>query len=149
MASTMLDIDSDLAQRTPLVSASFRLTSERHLLDHLVREFGIEGAKAWQKGDPDDEAGQSRRANGWSVTLPAQRTYSVDTAIAELLARLAPERDVIVNMTKLFELDAHVCVEATVWPGHLPVLHASPASVAAMAAYGAAFTLELGDAVAG
>ena len=143
MASTMLDIDADLALRTPVVSASFRLTSERHVLDHLVREFNIEGGQCWQKGDAEEGLGATRRAYGWSVTLPPQRTYSVDTAINELLLRLAPERDAIVQLIRLMELDAHVCLEVKLAPGHLPVLHAAPATIAAMAAYNAACSVDL------
>ncbi|UPG95630.1 DUF4279 domain-containing protein [Luteibacter aegosomatissinici] len=143
MASTMLDIDADLALRTPVVSASFRLTSERHVLDHLVREFQIEGGQCWQKGDAEEGTDVARRAYGWSVTLPPQRTYSVDTAISELLLRLAPERDTIVQLVRMMELDAHVCLEVKLAPGHLPVLHASPATIAAMAAYNAACSVEL------
>jgi hypothetical protein len=143
MASTMLDIDADLALRTPVVSASFRLTSERHVLDHLVREFAIEGGQCWQKGDAEEGLGATRRAYGWSVTLPPQRTYSVDTAINELLLRLAPERDAIVQLIRLMELDAHVCLEVKLAPGHLPVLHAAPATIAAMAAYNAACSVDL------
>ncbi|MGA7436974.1 MAG: DUF4279 domain-containing protein [Luteibacter sp.] len=145
MASTMLDIDADLTQQTPLVSASFRLTSERHVLDHIVAGFGIEGGHAWQKGDVDEGADQARRAHGWGVTLPAQRTYSVDTAISALLQTLAPQRDAIIQAITLLELDAHVNVEARVAPGHLPVLHAAKATIAAMAAYGAAVSVELRD----
>ncbi|UPG91390.1 DUF4279 domain-containing protein [Luteibacter aegosomaticola] len=143
MASSMLDIDADLALRTPLVSASFRLTSERHVLDHLVREFNIEGGQCWQKGDADEDDGMARRAYGWSVALPPQRTYSVDTAINALLLRLAPERDAIIQLIRLMELDAHVCLEVKVAPGNLPVLHAAPATIAAMAAYHAACSVDL------
>lgn len=143
MASTMIDIDADLALRTPVVSASFRLTSERHVLDHLVRGFAIEGGQCWQKGDPDDDQGVARRAYGWSVTLPPQRTYSVDTAINELLLRLAPEREALVQLIRMMELDAHICLEVRLAPGNLPVLHAAPATIAAMAAYNAACSVEL------
>jgi hypothetical protein len=142
MASTMLDIDADLALRTPVVSASFRLTSERHVLDHLVREFHIEGGQCWQKGDAEEGLGSARRAYGWSVTLPPQRTYSVDTAINELLLRLAPERDAIIQLIRLMELDAHVCLEVKLAPANLPVLHAAPSTIAAMAAYNAACSVE-------
>jgi hypothetical protein len=145
MASTMLDIDAELAQHTPSVSASFRLTSERHVLDHIVAGFGIEGGECWQKGDPDDTAGQARRAHGWSVSLPPQHTYSVDTAITALLQTLAPQRDAIIQAITLLELDVHVCIEASVAPGHLPVLHAAASTIAAMAAYGAACSVELRD----
>ena len=143
MASTMLDIDADLALRTPVVSASFRLTSERHVLDHLVREFAIEGGQCWQKGDAEEGLGATRRAYGWSVTLPPQRTYSVDTAINELLLRLAPERDASVQLIRLMELDAHVGLEVKLAPGHVPVLHAAPATRAARAAYTAACSVDL------
>ena len=143
MATSMLDIDADLAQRTPLVSASFRLTSDRHLLDHFIGDFAIEGAQSWQKGDVEEGQAQTRRAYGWSVTLPAQRSYSVDTAISELLLRLAPQRDAIIDAIRALELDAHVCLDVHVAPGHLPVLHAAPATIAAMASYNAACSVEL------
>ncbi|KJV30882.1 DUF4279 domain-containing protein [Luteibacter yeojuensis] len=143
MATGTLDIDTDLAQRTPVVTASFRLTSEHHVLDHLVSGFGIEGGASWQKGDVDDEAAQARRTHGWAVTLPPQRTYSVDTAISALLHALAPQRDAILQVVGLMEVDVHVCIDVQVAPGHLPVLHASPATIAAMAAYHAACSVAL------
>lgn len=143
MASNLLDIDTDLALRTPVVRASFRLTSDRHVLDHVLRDIAIEGGQCWQKGDAEEGTGVPRRAYGWSITLPPQRTYSVDTAINELLLRLAPEREVIIQLIRMMELDVHVCLEVRMSPGHLPVLHAAPATIAAMAAYHAACSVEL------
>lgn len=139
------DIDEGLDLHAPRVRASFRLTSERHLLDGLRDELAIDGALSWQKGDPDDSRGQQRRMHGWSLTLPDAPSYSADTALSELLLALAPKREEIVQAIRSMELDARVCIEVSMKAGHPPVLHCTPATIGAIASYGAAVSVQFDE----
>ncbi|URX62825.1 DUF4279 domain-containing protein [Luteibacter anthropi] len=140
--------DADLRQRAPRVRASFRLTSDRHLVDHLKDQLGLEAAHTWQKGDLDDTAINQRRAHGWCLRMPEQRTYTTDTALRELLDALRPRQDEIVTAIKALELDAHFHLDVEVHAGHLPACFWSDANIRAVAIYGASLHAQLIDAPA-
>ncbi|KAF1009633.1 MAG: hypothetical protein GAK28_00273 [Luteibacter sp.] len=136
----------DLHDRAPRVRASFRLTSERHLVDHLKDEFGFDAARTWQKGDLDDTRINQRRAHGWCLPMPECATYSTDTALRELLDALRPRQDAIVAAIRALELDAHFHLEVDVHPGHLPACFWSEGNIRGVAAYGASLHAQLFDA---
>ncbi|MDR6934831.1 DUF4279 domain-containing protein [Luteibacter sp. 3190] len=131
------DIDLELRQLTPSVRAAFRLTSERHTLDHLLGEIGLEGATTWQKGENIAASDLQRRTNGWCFELPWQRTYMLDDALSELLRSLTPHRDEIVAAARALDLDAHFALETRMYAERAPAAYLSPANVKAIATYGA------------
>jgi hypothetical protein len=135
--SDAADIDSDLRHLTPSVRAAFRLTTERHTLDHLLGEIGLEGATTWQKGESIAASELQRRTNGWCFELPWQRTYMLDDALTALLRALAPYRDAIMNAARALDLDAHFAVETRMYHERAPAAYLSPANVKAVAGYGA------------
>ncbi|MDR6644642.1 MULTISPECIES: DUF4279 domain-containing protein [Luteibacter] len=137
------DLDLDLRRLTPTVRAAFRLTSERHTLDHLLREVGIEGAVTWQKGESIASTALQRRTNGWCFELPPQRTYMLDDALTQLLHALAPHRDQIVALSRALELDAHVALDTDIYEDRVPTGYLSPANVKAIATYGASLGTEI------
>lgn len=128
------DIDLDLRQMTPSVRASFRLTSERHTLDHLVDELGVAAARSWQRGETEGVLLQ-RRSHGWCVELPEQRTYALDDALSQLLAVLAPYRDDIVATIRSLELDAHFGLQVQVTGDRVPACYWSPVNIRTIALY--------------
>jgi hypothetical protein len=136
------DIDLDLRHMTPAVTAVFRLTSERHTLDHLLDEIGVASARTWQRGENDGPVLQ-RRSHGWCVELAEQRTYSLDDALTQLLAVLAPRRDHIVTAIFTLELDAHVGFHVRMTGDHAPACYWTPANIRAVAAYGASLAAEI------
>lgn len=138
--ASVLDVEG-VGLHAPRVSASFRLTSERHLLDPLRNELAIEGATSWHKGDIDPATGQSRRTHGWCLALAEGPTYSADTALAELLLALAARRDEILQAIRALDLDAHMCLDVRVYAGRLPAMHCTPATIGAMASYGASLSV--------
>lgn len=140
--SVSSDIDGDLRRLTPSVRAAFRLTSERHTLERLLTEIELPGATTWQKGESIASSDLQRRTNGWCVELPWQRTYMLDGPLTELLAVLAPGRDDIVAAIHSLELDAHVGLHVRMYGQEVPACLFSPASIKALAAYGA--SLEVG-----
>lgn len=135
--SDAADIDSDLRHLTPSVRAAFRLTSERHTLDHLLADIGLEGATTWQKGETIATSDLQRRTNGWCFELPWQRTYMLDDALTLLLRALAPHREEILNMARSLDLDAHFALETRMYENRAPAGYLSPANVKAIAGYGA------------
>lgn len=136
------DIDLDLRHMTPSVRASFRLTSERHVLDHLTEELGVAAARSWQRGESGGEALQ-RRSHGWCVELAEQRTYSLDDALSQLLALLAPRRDDIVTLIRSLELDAHVGLHVQVTGDRVPACYWSPVNIRTVALYGASLEADI------
>ena len=136
------DIDLDLRHMTPSVRASFRLTSERHTLDHLAAELGVATARTWQRGDTGDDTLQ-RRSHGWCVALPEQRTYSLDDALSQLLALLAPHRDDIVATIRSLELDAHFGLHVQVTGDRVPACYWSPVNVKSVALYEASLEADI------
>ncbi|HVI55336.1 MAG TPA: DUF4279 domain-containing protein [Luteibacter sp.] len=136
------DIDLELRQMTPWVRASFRLTSERHTLDHLTAEFGVAGARSWQRGETEGDSLQ-RRSHGWCVELPEQRTYALDDALSQLLTMLAPKRDDIVAAIRSLELDAHVGLHVRVTGDRVPACYWSPANIRTLALYGASLEADI------
>ena len=136
----------DLHDRAPRVRASFRLTSERHHVDHLKEEFGFDTARTWHRGDLDATLANPRRAHGWCLTMPEHATYSTDTALRELLDALRPRQEEIVTAIRALELDAHFHIEVDVHPGHLPACFWSDINIRAVASYGASLHAQLFDA---
>jgi hypothetical protein len=128
------DIDLDLRNMTPLVRASFRLTSERHTLDHLLEELGVPAARSWQRGETEGIS-LHRRAHGWRVELPEQRTYALDDALSQLLAVLAPHREDIVATIRSLELDAHFGLHVQMTGASAPACYWSPVNIRAVALY--------------
>ena len=137
------DLDLDLRRLTPTVRAAFRLTSERHTLDHLLKEIGIEGAVTWQKGESIASTDVQRRTNGWCYELPLQRTYMLDDVLTQLLHALAPHRDDIMALTKSLELDAHFALDIEICENRVPTCYLSPANIKAVAAYMASLANEI------
>ncbi|APG04668.1 hypothetical protein BJI69_12670 [Luteibacter rhizovicinus DSM 16549] len=136
------DIDLDLRHMTPSVRASFRLTSERHTLDHLLDELGVAGARCWQRGETEGDTLQ-RRSHGWCVDLPEQRTYSLDDALSQLLAVLAPHRDDIVATIRSLELDAHFGLHVQVAGDRVPACYWSPVNIRTVALYEASLEADI------
>jgi hypothetical protein len=136
------DIDLDLGQMTPSVRASFRLTSERHTLDHLTAELGVASARSWQRGETGEDTLQ-RRSHGWCVELSEQHTYSLDDALSQLLAVLAPHRDDIVAMIRSLELDAHFALHVQVTGDRVPACYWSPANIRTLALYEASLEADI------
>ena len=136
------DIDLDLRHMTPSVRASFRLTSERHTLDHLMDEFDVAGARSWQRGDAEGASSQ-RRSHGWCVELPEQRTYALDDALSQLLAVLAPHRDDIVATIRALELDAHFGLHVHMTGDRAPAGYWSPVNIRTVALYGASLEADI------
>ena len=137
------DIDLDLRRLTPSVRAVFRLTSERHTLDHLLEEIGLPGATTWQKGESIAASDLQRRANGWCIELPWQRTYMLDDALTALLAVLAPHRDDIVTTIRALDLDAHVGLHVHIYGNEVPACLCSPFTIKAVAAYSASLEIDM------
>lgn len=137
------DIDLDLRRFTPSVRAAFRLTSERHTLDHLLEEIGLPGATTWQKGESIAATELQRRTNGWSIELPWQRTYMLDDALSELLRALLPYRDDIVDAARALDLDAHFALETHMYENRLPAGYLSPANIKGIASYGASLDVAI------
>lgn len=137
------DIDLDLRRLTPSVRAAFRLTSERHTLDHLLEDIGLQGATTWQKGESIAASELQRRANGWCIELPWQRTYMLDDALSALLLTLAPHRDDIVNTIRALDLDAHVGLHVRMYGNEVPACLCSPFTIKAVAAYSASFEVNI------
>lgn len=137
------EIDLDLRRLTPSVRAVFRLTSERHTLDHLLEEIGIPGATTWQKGESIAASELQRRTNGWCVEIPWQRTYMLDEALTDLLKALLPYRDDIVEAARALDLDAHFAVETRMYEDRIPAGYLSPTSVKAVASYGASLDVSI------
>jgi hypothetical protein len=135
------DIDLDL-RLTPSVRTSFRLTSERHTLDHLLDELSITGARSWQRGETEGETLQ-RRSHGWCVELPEQRTYSLDDALGQLLAVLSPHRDDIVATLRSLELDAHFRLHVKVTGDRTPACYWSPVNIRTVALYEASLEADI------
>ena len=142
------DIDLDLRRLTPSVRAVFRLTSERHTLDHLVQEIGLAGAKTWQRGESVATFEVQRRTHGWCLELPWRRTYMLDDALSELLRMLLPFRDEIVDIARALDLDAHFALETHMYEDRVPAGYLSPASVKAIASYGASLDVGIVPATA-
>ena len=136
------DIDLDLRHMTPSVRASFRLTSERHTLDHLLDELGVAGARCWQRGETEGDTLQ-RRSHGWCVELPEQRTYSLDDALSQLLAVLAPHRDDIVATIRSLDLDAHFGLHVQVAGDRVPACYGSPVNIRTVALYEASLEADI------
>jgi hypothetical protein len=136
------DIDLDLRHMTPVVKASFRLTSERDTLDHLVEEIGLPTARTWQRGENDGPV-LKRRGHGWWVELPEQRTYALDDALTQLLTMLAPYRDNIVTAIFSLELDAHFGFQVQMTGDRAPSCYWSPANIRAVAAYSASLAADI------
>ena len=136
------DIDLELRHMTPSVRASFRLTSERHTLDHLMDEFDVAGARSWQRGDAEGTSVQ-RRSHGWCVELPEQRTYALDDALSQLLAVLAPHRDDIVATIRALELDAHFGLHVHMTGDRAPAGYWSPVNIRTVALYGASLEADI------
>jgi hypothetical protein len=136
------DIDLDLRQMTPSVRASFRLTSERHTLDHLIGELGVPGARSWQRGDAEGTSSQ-RRSHGWCVDLPEQRTYALDDALGQLLAVLAPYRDDIIATIRSLELDSHFGLHVQMTGDRAPAGYWSPVNIKSIALYGASLEADI------
>jgi hypothetical protein len=136
------DIDLDLRQMTPSVRASFRLTSERHTLDHLVEELGVPAARSWQRGETEG-ASLQRRSHGWCVELPGQRAYALDDVLSQLLAVLAPYRDDIVAIIRSLELDAHFGLHVQVTGDRVPACYWSPVNIRTVALYEASLEADI------
>ncbi|HXP02456.1 MAG TPA: DUF4279 domain-containing protein [Luteibacter sp.] len=137
------DIDLDLRRLTPSVRAAFRLTSERHTLDHLLEEIGLVGATTWQKGESIAASELQRRANGWCIELPWQRTYMLDDALSAVLAILAPHRDDIIDTIRALDLDAHVGLHVRMYGNEVPACLCSPYTLKAIAAYSASLEIDI------
>lgn len=137
------EIDLDLRRLTPSVRAAFRLTSERHTLDHLLEEIGMPGATTWQKGESIAASELQRRANGWCIEIPWQRTYMLDEALTDLLKALLPYRDSIVDAARALDLDAHFALETRMYEDRIPAGYLSPTSVKAVANYGASLDVSI------
>jgi hypothetical protein len=136
------DIDLDLRQTTPSVRVSFRLTSERHTLDHLVGELRVPTSRSWQRGETEG-ASLQRRSHGWCVELDEQRTYSLDDALSQLLAVLAPHRDDIVATIRSLELDAHFGLHVQVTGDRVPACYWSPVNIRTIALYEASLEADI------
>jgi hypothetical protein len=143
MIETSTDIDLDLRRLTPSVRAAFRLTSERHTLDHLIEEIGLPGATTWQKGESIATSELQRRTHGWSIELPWQRTYMLEDALSELSRVLLPYRDGIIDVARALDLDAHFALETRMYEDRLPAGYLSPANVKAIASYGASLDVAI------
>lgn len=142
------DLDLDLRQLTPTVRAAFRLTSERHTLDHLLRDIALDGATTWQRGENIASSELQRRTHGWCFQLPPQRTYVLDDALTALLHALAPYRDELVALTSTLELDAHIALDTDIYEDRVPTCYLSPANVKAIATYGASLGTDIHPSVA-
>jgi hypothetical protein len=77
------------------------------------------------------------------VELPEQRTYSLDDALSQLLAVLAPHRDDIVATIRSMELDAHFGFQVRVTGDRVPACYWSPVNVRTVGLYEASLEADI------